>query len=50
MTFEIQYSKLAKFRSKKISSLEGQDAARFQFLLALKAKELQTKDTVYKII
>jgi len=50
MTFEIQYSNKAKFRSKKISVFEDVDAARFQLLLALKAKELQCKDIKYTII
>lgn len=50
MTFEIQYSKNAKFVSKTISKLDPQDAARFKFMLALKAKILQCKDAIYKIM
>jgi len=49
MTFEIQYSKNAKFISKTISTMNEEDAAKFKFMLALKAKELQTPDTIYKI-
>lgn len=49
MTFEIQYSKNAKFISKTISKLSEEDAAKFKFMLALKVKELQTPEITYKI-
>lgn len=49
MTFEIQYSKNAKFIAKTMQKLEELDLARFKFMLALKAKELRTPEAVYKI-
>ncbi len=49
MTFEIQYSKNAKFVSNTMQKLDEQDAARFRFMLALKANILKFKDLVYKI-
>ena len=49
MTFEVLYSKNAKFVTKSLTRLEDQDAEVFKLLLAMHAKELKTPEVTYKI-
>lgn len=49
MSFEIEYSKNAKFIAKSLSKLSEKDAETFKLLLAMRAKEMKTPEATYKI-
>lgn len=49
MSFEIQYSKNAKFIVKSLSKLEEKEQETFKFLMAMHAKEMKTPEATYKI-
>lgn len=49
MSFEIQYSKNAKFIAKSLSKLGEKEQDVFKLLLAMRAKEMKTPDATYKI-